>query len=187
MMPLIVPTPTLLAPSGAPPSKRGWGPNAAREQRASDTSVRLSSMSFRWVIPFASILLAACGDSTGTGGAGGTGASSAGGSNEGGQAEGGANSGGGATGGGGGGTASLACEDICPAVVDAGCTGGPPTVDACVTGCEAILAGNCAAAYSTLYECGGDAPTYSCDDQGRVVVDGCETEQTALYDCLAGA
>ncbi|MFO0551876.1 MAG: hypothetical protein U0271_26045 [Polyangiaceae bacterium] len=121
-------------------------------------------------------LLAACGDSgSGGGGQGGSGASSGGG---------GQNSGGT---GGAGGASAVPCADVCPDVVAAACSAGPPTVAECVNGCETILAGPCADLYDALYVCAGSNPSYQCTPSGQVQVAGCADENTALYNCLAGA
>ncbi len=95
-------------------------------------------------------------------------------------------SGGAKTGDGGASTGSIDCNAVCPGVVAAKCSSGPPDESGCVSGCQTILAGSCAAKYETLYQCAGKSPTYGCDTSGEVTVTGCETEATALYTCLAG-
>ena len=77
------------------------------------------------------------------------------------------------------------CADTCVDVVAAQCSNGPPTQQDCVTGCEQIRAGPCAAQYNALFQCSGATPDYACDAQGFVTVAGCETEYQALSNCLA--
>jgi hypothetical protein len=106
--------------------------------------------------------LVACGDSGGDGGGGGagTGGTPA------------------------GGNSAVSCSELCPDVVAAACSAGPPDVAACEDGCETILAGPCAADYEAVYVCAGDAPTYACSASGQVSIVGCETELETLYACL---
>lgn len=80
----------------------------------------------------------------------------------------------------------MACSDLCPDVVAAGCNAGPPSVAECVNGCETILAGPCAGDYESVYACAGESPTYACSASGQVTIVGCEPELETLYACLAG-
>jgi hypothetical protein len=72
-------------------------------------------------------------------------------------------------------------------VVAAQCPNGPPTQQDCVTGCEQIRAGPCAAQYDALFDCSGAAPDYACDAQDFITVIGCETAYQALSNCLASS
>ncbi|MBI5488089.1 MAG: hypothetical protein HY905_12215 [Deltaproteobacteria bacterium] len=78
-----------------------------------------------------------------------------------------------------------ACDLYCEPVVDAACSAGPPTIAACVTGCEALIA-SCGTEFDTLAACAGDTPTIACDASGMPIVAGCETEHAALLGCMAG-
>ena len=107
-------------------------------------------------------------DGDGGGGAGGTGSGS-----------------GATTGSGGTGNGLPECADICVGVVAENCPGGPPTQADCVNGCEMIRMGPCADVYATLAACAGADPDLACDENGAVLVVGCETENAELTDCLA--
>ena len=86
------------------------------------------------------------------------------------------------------GSSSLpSCSDSCVDVVAAQCPNGPPTQQDCVTGCEQIRAGPCAAQYDALFDCSGAAPDYACDAQDFITVIGCETAYQALSSCLASS
>lgn len=120
-----------------------------------------------------------CGGDTGSGGS--TGGST------GGSAGGGA---GGGTGGGTGGSTtgtggSSTCADVCPAVVAAACSKGPPDVAGCETGCVAVMS-TCGAEFGALLQCGGANPTFVCDAGGNPYPTGCEAENTALVACTSG-
>lgn len=93
---------------------------------------------------------------------------------------------GGASGSGGGsGSGAVNCDSICPGVIRAKCSGGPASQADCVSGCQSILAGKCAAKYEALYQCGGTSPKYACDSMTRVSVSGCEGAANDLYTCLS--
>ena len=77
------------------------------------------------------------------------------------------------------------CETYCGPVVDAACSAGPPTLDACLTGCAALVAA-CGTDFDALATCAGDSPTIVCDASGMPVAEGCETQQAALLGCIAG-
>lgn len=103
-----------------------------------------------------------------------------------GSAGGGAGGGTGGTGGSTGGTGgSTTCADVCPAVVAAGCTAGPPDVAGCETGCASVMQ-TCGAEFGALLACGGANPTFVCDADGNPYPDGCEGENAALVGCLNG-
>jgi len=78
------------------------------------------------------------------------------------------------------------CIATCPGVMAAGCPSGPPSLAACEEGCAETRAA-CPAEFDAVIACGGDDPSFSCGDtNGMVYTVGCETEQDALYACLAG-
>lgn len=115
------------------------------------------------------LVLAACGSSSSSGG----GASREGGA-------------GAATGSGGAGSGMPTCDATCPGVLAAKCSGGPVDQADCVSGCQTVRAGACAAKYEALYACGGATPAYSCTSSGQVAIVGCDAQTTALWSCLAG-
>ena len=77
------------------------------------------------------------------------------------------------------------CETYCGPVVDAACSAGPPTLDACLTGCTALVTA-CGTEFGALATCAGDSPTIVCDASGMPVAEGCEAEQAALLGCISG-
>lgn len=80
----------------------------------------------------------------------------------------------------------LSCDMVCDFVVPAGCEAGPPTKDACVTGCQELQASDCGLAFSKMLSCIGGEPMFVCDDEGRPVVDACLPEFTELQMCMGG-
>ena len=79
------------------------------------------------------------------------------------------------------------CDEVCPGVLAAHCSNGPVDQADCVSGCNTVRTGPCAAQYSTLATCAGAHPAYTCDTGGNVTVTGCESHNSALLACLAGA
>ncbi|MBI5499997.1 MAG: hypothetical protein HY907_07120 [Deltaproteobacteria bacterium] len=77
------------------------------------------------------------------------------------------------------------CDLYCETVVDAGCASGPPTIEACMTGCDALLA-SCATEFGALAACAGATPTIACDASGMPIVEGCEADHAALLGCMSG-
>lgn len=77
----------------------------------------------------------------------------------------------------------LDCETVCDFVVPAGCAGGPPDAETCVTGCHANQDGECHLPFNQMLACIGEMPTFTCDAGTRPVVAGCETQFDALYMC----
>jgi hypothetical protein len=77
------------------------------------------------------------------------------------------------------------CISVCPVVVDAGCTNGPPDLGSCLEGCN-TAATDCATEFESLVQCAGLDATFSCDADGVPVPDGCETESQELNACLGG-
>lgn len=76
------------------------------------------------------------------------------------------------------------CAQVCPGVVAAHCPNGPVDEADCESGCQTIRSGKCASAYRTLYECAGATPTYTCGSAIGVIVNGCESQSSALATCL---
>ena len=77
----------------------------------------------------------------------------------------------------------LSCDEVCPAVVAAGCKGGPPDLAACVAGCMDNEA-KCTLPFHKMLACIGPRPTYTCDGDERPLVAGCEPEFAELYLCI---
>lgn len=77
----------------------------------------------------------------------------------------------------------LDCQEICAFTVVPMCAGGPPDAAACVAGCQDGMA-MCEIAFSEMLGCAGTMPTFSCDEQQRPTIAGCEAEFAALYMCL---
>ncbi len=95
-----------------------------------------------------------------------------------------------AGGGAGGGTTTgtggaSTCGDVCPAVVAAACSKGPPDVAECEAGCAAVIS-TCGAEFDDLLQCGGSNPTFVCDADGKPYPTGCEAENAALVACTSG-
>lgn len=78
----------------------------------------------------------------------------------------------------------LDCDGICDFTIEPMCAAGPPDKAACVAGCQEAQAGDCNNAFSAMLACAGFSPTFSCDAEQRPLVEGCESQFTALYDCL---
>jgi hypothetical protein len=53
----------------------------------------------------------------------------------------------------------------------------------CMGGCQSIRSSKCASAYTTLYQCAGASPTYTCGSAIGVIVNGCESQSSALASC----
>jgi len=88
-------------------------------------------------------------------------------------------------GGSGGGSGSL-CEAGCVLTLEADCPNGPRDQDTCVSTCEALAAGSCAAEYAEFQEC-SEGESLSCDeDTGIPIVEACAAEQGDFIDCLNG-
>jgi hypothetical protein len=83
---------------------------------------------------------------------------------------------------GGGDSTPSYCEQICPAVVEPGCTNGPDTVDDCEDGCTESQRA-CPTQFGAVRDCTGTTATFTCDANESPVVAGCETEHTALGAC----
>lgn len=77
----------------------------------------------------------------------------------------------------------LSCDEVCPSVVAPGCSGGPPDLDACLTGCQANEA-KCPLEYHQMLACIGGAPDFSCDATQLPTVEGCEMQFATLYECI---
>lgn len=75
------------------------------------------------------------------------------------------------------------CETVCPFVVAAGCSKGPPDQAECVVGCQASEAGDCQIPFHQTLACAGSQPTFSCDAMGRPIVAGCEPQFDNFYMC----
>lgn len=78
----------------------------------------------------------------------------------------------------------LSCEEICPFVLKGDCEGGPPDMEACVTGCMDYQSNECKIAFNTMLACVGAEPTYTCDENLRPTVAGCESQYAELYACI---
>jgi hypothetical protein len=78
----------------------------------------------------------------------------------------------------------LSCEEVCPFVLKGGCKGGPPDMEACVNGCMEYQSNDCKIAFNTMLACVGAEPTYTCDDDQRPTVEGCESQYAELYTCI---
>lgn len=78
----------------------------------------------------------------------------------------------------------LECEELCDFVVVPMCPGGPPDKAACVSGCEDNKVGACKAEFSHLRACAGSQPMVTCDQEGRPLVEGCESQFAKFYDCI---
>jgi hypothetical protein len=76
------------------------------------------------------------------------------------------------------------CAQVCPGVVAAHCPNGPVSESDCESGCQTIRSGKCATAYGTLYQCAGGTPTYTCGSAIGFIVNGCESQSSALSTCL---
>jgi hypothetical protein len=77
------------------------------------------------------------------------------------------------------------CDATCPGVLGAKCLHGPVSQDDCVSGCQYVRASKCAAEYAALFKCGGAKQVYSCDPNGQVSLNGCDSAAGLLYSCLA--
>lgn len=77
------------------------------------------------------------------------------------------------------------CADVCPAVVAAACSKGPPSAAECETGCASAMS-KCGAAIDALFACAGAAPKFVCDGAGNPYPKGCEAQNTALNACTNG-
>lgn len=80
--------------------------------------------------------------------------------------------------------ACLDCGPLCDQVLAAGCTGGPPSTQTCVAGCEQGIAGECAAEFSATRACAGTEPAFICSDETRPEIAGCEEQYDAFYACM---
>jgi hypothetical protein len=81
---------------------------------------------------------------------------------------------------------SSICEAACPGILQAKCSGGPPSQAECVTGCDTVRTGACASLFQRFMDCGGATPKYSCNTNGNVSIVGCDSESTALWTCVMG-
>lgn len=76
------------------------------------------------------------------------------------------------------------CGNICEGVVDAGCSEGPPSLEACVEGCHEAATGSCSELWEDVVDCPEDDPTFYCTDEGMPRIEGCDDEHDALDSCL---
>ncbi len=83
-------------------------------------------------------------------------------------------------------TDCLECAALCALVVPAGCSAGPPNIDACLAGCELELEGDCVAEFSQTRACAGPNPTFVCSDVEQPEAVGCEAQYDTFYACMAG-
>ncbi|MFI5298037.1 MAG: hypothetical protein ACHREM_08060 [Polyangiales bacterium] len=81
-------------------------------------------------------------------------------------------------------TSGGTCASICPAVVAAKCSGGPPDEASCETGCSQQQT-KCPTEFAALTACAGSAPTFACDATGSPFPNGCTTQANALKTCFA--
>ncbi len=75
------------------------------------------------------------------------------------------------------------CDEWCDGVVAADCSGGD-TKDDCVIGCRAVSgAAACNAPYAELFTC-AEGASFSCNNEGNAVPEGCEVEYGLAGLCL---
>jgi hypothetical protein len=75
------------------------------------------------------------------------------------------------------------CANVCPAVLEAACTGGPVDMADCESGC-AYSGMTCPVEWTAVLNCLTSASEFACDASGRVTSPGCESQYDALYMCL---
>ena len=82
------------------------------------------------------------------------------------------------------GGAANACASICPSVVAAKCSGGPPDEASCESGCAPEQT-KCPNEFAALSTCAGSPATFTCDATGYPVPKGCATQSAALKTCFS--
>lgn len=75
------------------------------------------------------------------------------------------------------------CIAVCPAVVAAGCSNGPPDQADCLAGCDEAET-TCPSEFQAMAQCAGTSATFSCDANNSPYPDGCQAENDALIACL---
>ena len=78
------------------------------------------------------------------------------------------------------------CLAYCQPATLSFCPQGPATVSSCLCGCEATLIGNCETQFDAFMACAADAPSFSCDSNGREVPASCLAEWQTLQSCASG-
>jgi hypothetical protein len=78
------------------------------------------------------------------------------------------------------------CLPYCEAAVLGYCSLGPTSVTSCLCGCEASLVARCDPEFEAFMDCTAEAPTFSCDANGRNVATSCLSQWQALDGCTRG-
>lgn len=76
------------------------------------------------------------------------------------------------------------CIEVCPAVTAAGCSGGPPDVSSCQSGCGTAST-KCPTEFAAVSSCWTASSTFTCNAKGLPFAAGCEAQGDALFACLA--
>ena len=76
------------------------------------------------------------------------------------------------------------CEYNCDFVIAADCLDGPPDMDSCKEGCVMTME-YCGMEQQIVVNCAGNPPVYTCDGDGNITADGCDTEFADLYTCIS--
>jgi hypothetical protein len=79
------------------------------------------------------------------------------------------------------------CTSYCRGAMLSFCPLGPESFASCLCGCEASLVTTCATELEAFMTCAGDAPTFTCDPDGRPLASSCDTEWQALSACTGAA
>ncbi|MBW2463367.1 MAG: hypothetical protein JRH11_17080 [Deltaproteobacteria bacterium] len=82
------------------------------------------------------------------------------------------------------GVGSAVCEAGCLSTLAAACTNGPVDMTECVTTCEELRTGMCAAELMTYMTC-GEGMASACDAAGLPVITACRTQYDAFTACLS--
>lgn len=75
------------------------------------------------------------------------------------------------------------CEQLCSALLAAGCTAFTVTQQECEQMCDAVKAGPCGAEWNDLLQCAGPTPQFACNSLGEPTVAGCFDEEQAYTTC----
>lgn len=77
------------------------------------------------------------------------------------------------------------CLAYCQPAALSFCPQGPASVTSCLCGCETTLIGACEAQFNAFMSCSADAPSFSCDSNGREVPASCLGEWQSLQSCAS--